>query len=46
LIYNVVDEILVCKIRIEFKNNKRMYVSKHLNRVWCHKHLLDIIPQC
>jgi len=27
-----VDEIFICKIRIELRNNKKMYVSNH---IWC-----------
>jgi len=44
LIYNVVDEIFICKIMIELGNNKKkMYLSNH---VLCHKHFLDLPPQC
>jgi len=42
LIYNVVNEIFISKIKIELaKNKKKMYISHY---VWCHKHSLDIPP--
>ena len=44
LIYDVVDEILICKIRIELGNNKKkMYVSICF---LCHKHFFNLPFQC
>jgi len=43
LIYDVVDEILSVKLGLNWETIKKMFVSNH---VWCHKHFLDLPPQC